>query len=128
MRIACNGPCAVLPRERMNSPQQERKAPQTARGITRGTTPGPVIPRERCAVTAHAQPPGRDRGIYPRLLVTRRRAGMPRLQSAQADFVWLLRRIHSLCQPGFARRSSDLRSADFTPISSAGGFAIGGGR
>ena len=63
-----------------------------------------VIPRERRAGLSGSQSPVRDRGIYSLLLVTRRRAGISRPQSAQADFARFPRRIHSL-QDGYAPAS-----------------------
>jgi DinB superfamily len=64
----------------VNPPQRRRKAPQTARGFNRSHRPAP---RDEAGFEA-----GDVAGTVQATV-----AG----QSAKADFVWLLRRIHSLC-------------------------------
>jgi hypothetical protein len=86
-------------RERVNSPQQQRKAPQTARGFC-VRTPRCVIPKERRTAFSVSRTPARDRGIYPLLLVAVRGAEVSRLQSTQVDFAPFQRRIHSLLDAG----------------------------
>jgi hypothetical protein len=69
--------------------------------VTESASRGRLSFRGSAARTrAFAMHPARDRGIYRPNRQACRRAEIPRTQSAQADFVFFQRRIHSLLEGG----------------------------
>jgi len=84
MRTASNAHRPVRPRERMNSPQQQRKALQTARGFNYMGQERRDFLRERRAELRVAPHPARDRRTSPPLRRHRLHVPMPRPQAGFA--------------------------------------------